>query len=289
MQRLKQRGEAKVKLTLRVLGRRPDGYHSLESMVAFADVADELVLTPGAPTELSVEGPFAAALTGDNLIRSAIDAALRQAPGLRVGHVRLRKHLPVSAGLGGGSADAAAMLRLLAAANPERGDRIDWQGLAASLGSDVPVCLYGRAALIAGRGELVRPLPPLPPVFAVLANPGVPLATADVFRAIDAEPLTGAAVASGPPEPRAFADATGLAQGIAAVPNDLEAAAIRLCPQISTVRAALAQQPGALLIRMSGSGPTCFALFADEALARAAHAEMTKAEPGWWVAAGALR
>jgi 4-diphosphocytidyl-2-C-methyl-D-erythritol kinase len=285
---LAEPARAKVNLTLRVLGRRPDGYHELESLVVFAGsrAADLLTLAPGGPLSLDISGPGAGVLTDPraNLVVRAAEAALRACPRLTVGAFRLEKHLPTAAGLGGGSADAAAALRLIRRANPEEAASIDWLALAASTGADVPVCMESRAALMAGLGERVVPLTRLPPVWAVLANPGVPLETRAVFKALGAPRLEAA---SEPALPRF----TGIADLIANLrdrPNDLEATAERLCPPVTEVREALARLDGARLARMSGSGPTCFALFATAAEAEAGALALRSAEPHWWVEAAPL-
>lgn len=285
---LLQTAWAKVNLSLRVLGRRPDGYHELESLVIFAGVGDMLTLDTARPLGLDVIGPEAAGLApvagpaSMNLVLKAAEAVLAYDPELRLGHFRLQKHLPVAAGLGGGSADAAAVLGLAALANPERSLGIDWMAIAASIGADVPVCLGGRSALMTGRGEHVAPLTAMPDAALVLANPRLALSTASVFQALGARPMTMAAPARLPPELQNLNDVLGY---LAQRPNDLEPAAIRLCPAIGRVRDALARLDGALMVRMSGSGATCFALFADMQVAQVAAITLAAAEPGWWVRA----
>jgi 4-diphosphocytidyl-2-C-methyl-D-erythritol kinase len=244
-------------------------------------------LEVGAPLSLKVTGPRGAAIgSGRNIVLAAAEAARAADAGLVLGRFRLEKRLPVAAGLGGGSADAAAALRLIAAANPDRVAGLDWTALAASLGADVPVCHFGRPALMTGIGELVRPIGVLPKLWLVLANPGVPLATADVFRALAASPLTR------PPRPRTplpdLGSPAALLSYLRERSNDLEAPAVKLCPLIAEVRMALAGLEGALLARMSGSGPTCFALFARKAAASAGAAALAAREPAWWVRAAAL-
>ena len=185
--RITREANAKINVFLRVLSAREDGYHDLESLVAFAAVGDRLTFHPGPTSRVTTFGPFAADIDGPNLLDKAL-AQLREVdPGLLLGTVELEKNLPVAAGLGGGSADAAALLRAVRHANPERAGRIDWHGLAARLGADVPVCLAGAPALICGVGDMVEPLGPghrLPPLACVLVNPRVPLPTAQVFRAL---------------------------------------------------------------------------------------------------------
>ena len=177
MTALRDLARAKLNLTLEVLGRRPDGFHEVRSLVAFATFGDDLELAPGDDLDLEVEGPFAAALSGDNLILEAASAARRRVPNLRLGRFRLRKVLPVAAGLGGGSADAAAALRLIARANPGLVPEAALAELAPKLGADVNVCLKSRPALIAGRGETVETVSGFPSCGIVLVNPGRALAT----------------------------------------------------------------------------------------------------------------
>ncbi|MBO0741396.1 MAG: 4-(cytidine 5'-diphospho)-2-C-methyl-D-erythritol kinase, partial [Hyphomicrobiaceae bacterium] len=195
---------AKVNLTLTVLGRRCDGYHDIMSLVTFADVADRVTLHPGPNRHVMVRGSFASAIEGPNLLDKAFDLLWRLQPDLQLGTVELEKALPVAAGLGGGSADAAALLRAVQRANPNYATTIDWYGLAARLGADVPVCLAGTPSLMRGIGDRIEPLPPsLAPLACVLVNPRVPLATARVFAAFaSAEPALGDA-------PRAESDAQG--------------------------------------------------------------------------------
>jgi 4-diphosphocytidyl-2-C-methyl-D-erythritol kinase len=277
---------AKLNLTLRVLGRRDDGFHEIESLVAFAGVGDTVELEPGHALGLSIEGPFAGALERDNLIAKAAEAARASAPALALGGFRLVKVLPVAAGLGGGSADAAAALRLIARANPGRVTDADLARLAPALGSDVAVCLKSVPALMTGRGEVVSPVGGFPSCGVVLANPRVPLATTGVYAALAAKPLAA------PPNPAAPLDFAGdfdkLVDYARPRRNDLEPAAARLAPQIVEVLAALAALKHARLVRLSGSGPTCFALFAETRAAHHAAAALAAAHPGWWIAAASL-
>ena len=181
MTALRDTAKAKLNLTLEVLGRRDDFYHEIRSLVAFAALGDGLELEPGQDLALAVDGPFAAALSGDNLVIAAAEAARSKARAITLGRFRLIKNLPVAAGLGGGSADAASALRLLARANPGTLDEESWREIAEGLGSDVPACLLSRPALITGRGEVVTPVRGFPPCAVVLANPGLQLAAADVY------------------------------------------------------------------------------------------------------------
>ena len=270
---------AKLNLYLHVTGRRADGYHELDSLVSFAALADTLEIAPADTLALSVSGPFADALdAGDNLATRAA-AALAERLG-RPADVRiaLHKRLPVAAGLGGGSADAAAVLRGLAQLwrlGPEHTD--DFREIALSLGADVPVCLDSRAAYMAGIGEALGAPPPLPPCGVLLVNPGVPVPTGPVFAARDG-PFSAADRFCETP-----ADATALATLLCTRRNDLEPPARAQVPEIDRVLARLVAATGCLLARMTGSGGTCFGLFADEAAAVDAAGAIARERPGWWV------
>lgn len=279
---LQELAPAKINLTLRVAGRRPDGYHELSSVVAFAGVADVLTLVPGDAVSLEITGPFASAIDGDNLVLKAVRLALEAEPALRTGRFHLTKNLPVAAGIGGGSADAAAALRLLQRLDPSLAAGVDWHDVARRIGADVPACLAGRALHMGGIGEVLTPLPPLPRVPAVLVNPRVPLATGPVFAALAAPLLPADAGTVAPVLP---CHAVALQSWIAANGNDLESPAKYLCAAIGDVLDALRASDGVRLARMSGSGPTCFGLFATEAAADTASRTLAAARPGWWVAA----
>ena len=278
---------AKVNLTLHVVGRRADGYHLLDSLIVFAGVGDVVRVRPSDRLELAVAGPGAAALeapaAGQNLVERAA-RALAAATGRAGGAaIELDKRLPVAAGIGGGSADAAATLRALARLWRLEDGAETLRRVAAGLGADVPACLACRPVHVRGIGEVVEPLKGRwPAVHLVLANPGRPLATAAVFAA--------RAGAYGAAEPliRVPATAAGLAGELARRRNDLEAPARRLMPEIGEVLDALAAAPGCLLARMSGSGATCFGLFADRARAAAAAGALARAHPAWWLAAAPM-
>lgn len=283
---LSESAPAKVNLFLRVLGRRPDGYHELSSLAAFAlDCADTLEAAPGDEFTLETAGPFAGAVDGPNIVAKAVELAARARPGLRLGHFKLTKWLPVAAGIGGGSSDAAAALRLLKRLNPEASD-LDWPAIAGAIGADVPVCLAGLPSLMAGIGERLQAVSGFPPLAAVLANPRVPLATADVFRALGAPTLPTDAQAAQPilPPP----DAQSLIVWLEQQPNDMEPAARRLCPIVPEVLAELGATSGVRLARMSGSGPTCFGIFDNPAAARTAARALAARRPGWWIEATRL-
>jgi 4-diphosphocytidyl-2-C-methyl-D-erythritol kinase len=282
---LAETAPAKVNLTLHVLGRRPDGYHEIESLVVFADVGDRLTLAPGGALALDVVGPTAAAAGegGDNLVLKAARAAAERIPGLTLGRFHLDKQLPVAAGLGGGSSDAAAALRLIARANALPPDDARIRAAARVTGADVPVCLEAKARMMRGIGEILSDPMALPPLPGVLINPGVAVPTRDVFAALAAPPLAG------PAQPDDFftidADAASLVSVLAARRNDLEAPAVRLQPVIADVLASLRSASGCMLARMSGSGATCFGLLNSAAAAEAAAQKIQKAQPGWWVRA----
>lgn len=286
MSALRDTGWAKLNLTLEVLGRRADGFHELRSLVAFARLGDEITFEPDGALALAVEGPFAPALGADNLIIKAARAALESVPSLKLGRFRLVKVLPVAAGLGGGSADAAAALRLIARANAGGISEFALVKLAPSLGSDVSVCLASRPALITGRGEKVEPVANFPSCGVLLANPGLPLATEAVYATLAAAPLRNERYRAA--ERLDFGDLESLVAYLLPRGNDLEVSAARLVPEIREVLAALLTLPGAHVARVTGSGPTCFALFATEDDAKRAAATLAAQHPTWWIAASTL-
>ena len=287
MTALRDTGFAKINLTLDVLGRRADGFHEIESLVAFAALGDQIELEPGDTLALAVEGPFAGALSSDNLVIQAAEAAKALKSTLRLGRFRLVKLLPVAAGLGGGSADAAAALRLLARANQGTLSKSDIAALAPKLGSDVPVCLDSRPALITGRGECVKPVSGFPFCGVLIANPGVPLGTQAVYAALGAEPLPVAPLRK--VEAQDFAgDFARFINYVTPRGNALEVPATQLAPVVKQVLAALADLDGARVVRLSGSGPTCFALFETKDEAGRAAAALSAAHPDWWIAANTL-
>jgi 4-diphosphocytidyl-2-C-methyl-D-erythritol kinase len=276
---------AKVNLYLHVLGRRDDGYHLLDSLVAFADIGDRLTAEPTEAMTLDVGGPEAAALAGlgdDNLVLRAARLFAAQA-GVNTGAaLYLDKRLPIAAGIGGGSADAAAALHALNQlwGHPLDGDALASLGL--QLGADIPACLAGRPVWVGGIGEQIDPAAAMPPLGILLANPRRPLPTAAVFRARRGPFSDSGRFDPIPQDPAALVSALALRH------NDLTEAALSLVPEIAAVVECLARLPGALLARMSGSGATCFALFADRVAAAVAGEALARAEPGWWLAAGAL-
>jgi 4-diphosphocytidyl-2-C-methyl-D-erythritol kinase len=285
---LVENAPAKVNLTLRVLGRRADGYHELESLVAFADIGDTLSLTPGEELALTVRGPSAAqaGAEADNLVLKAARALAARSPGLRLGAFDLDKRLPVAAGLGGGSADAAAALRLLAQINDIPGDDPRLAEAARATGADVPVCLDPRPRVMRGIGEILsRPLD-LPPLPAVLVNPGVALATKSVFAGWT--PAVGQYDACDPETIATLDRREDLLLFLMGQPNDLEFSAIELAPAVAQALHALRALPGRRVARLSGSGATCFALFSAAAEAIVAAKTLSERFPHWWVRAGRL-
>lgn len=287
---LSTRAPAKVNLTLHIIGRREDGYHELESLVAFSGAGDTLTLSPGPSLSLDTAGPTGAAAGAgdDNLVLRAARNLAERIGGLRLGAFRLEKRLPVAAGIGGGSSDAAAALRLLARAND-----IDLQDprvhdAARATGADVPVCLAGRARMMRGAGESLGPLLRLPLLPAVLINPGVPVETRPVFARLGLQPGQRFG-APGHPEIQTDTPAAELLALLARGRNDLEDPACLQAPAIVDVLAVLRAARGCKLARMSGSGATCFAIFATrQAAATAARAIRTQ-HPGWWVKTAVLR
>ncbi len=287
MTQLEEHAPAKLNLTLHVLGRRPDGYHELDSLVAFASCGDRLTLAPGLDLSVTTTGPFATDIPDGNLVIKAARLAAEAQPGLKLGAFTLEKNLPVAAGLGGGSSDAAAALRLIARANPRLASSVDWPAIAARCGADVPVCRLGTAARMQGLGERVTPVGPLAGLGCVLVNPRVPLSTPEVFKALAAPPLRQPH--GDEPWPRDLSSGDALLDFVRSGRNDLEPPARRLCPAIGPVLERLASSLGVSLARMSGSGPTCFALTANFDLARQVARRLSDSEPGWWVAPAALR
>lgn len=253
---------AKVNLSLHITGKRADGYHLLDSIVVFPEVGDVLRREGEG---LSLSGPFAEGLSRtDNLVTKAA-ALLGKAP-----NIHLEKNLPVASGIGGGSADAAAALRLLSNGPPPNG---------LSLGADVPACVLSKPLRMQGIGEQLTLLPPLPSFAIVLVNSGAPVSTAAVFKALEIiDNPTGNPLPEGLSTPAFF-------QFIASQRNDMQPAAMQLCPSIGTVLAALKAQPNCALARMSGSGGTCFGLFENVEKAENAARHIQQAQPNWWVVA----
>jgi len=286
-------GHAKVNLTLRVVGRRLDGYHELESLVAFADCADRLTLTPGSELHLKMTGPLAQSCgdAADNLVLKAARLLGERVQNLTFGEFVLDKLLPVAAGIGGGSADAAAALRLLARANGVALDDPRLVEAALMTGADVPVCLASRACVMTGVGETLLPLA-FPKIPCVMVNPRVAVSTKDVFGELglrNGELLVGAAdVIEATEWPDGNASVRDWLEALSLGSNDLETPAIRVQPEIQKVLSSLRDADGAGLARMSGSGATCFALFENGADAVRAARKIQLDQPQWWVHAGTL-
>jgi 4-diphosphocytidyl-2-C-methyl-D-erythritol kinase len=294
MPALTDEARAKVNLTLRVDGRRVDGYHDLESVVAFCDCADLLTLTSGTELTLATAGPRApdCGEVSDNLVLKAAQLLGERVGDLRLGKFTLDKVLPVAAGIGGGSADAAAALRLLARANKLELDDPRLIEAARLTGADVPVCLASHACVMTGVGETLLPLS-LPKMPCVLVNPCVPVATRDVFAALGlrhGELRVGATdvILLDPVWPEAGASIDAWIKVLAGIGNDLEKPAMRIQPVIGEVLAALRDTAGSLLARMSGSGATCFAIFGEDAGAQRAAQAIRREHPQWWVHGGVL-
>ncbi|MEO1225812.1 MAG: 4-(cytidine 5'-diphospho)-2-C-methyl-D-erythritol kinase [Pseudomonadota bacterium] len=263
-----ERAPAKLNLSLHVVGRRSDGYHLLDSLVVFTELADTVALRPGGTFGFSVDGPFAPAtpMSGDNLVLRAAESLGEWCGRPLSGAFRLTKRLPAAAGVGGGSADAAATLRLLCRHWSLDLDDPGVLEIAVSLGADVPVCLRSRRCHMSGIGEVVTQVAPEASRPVVLVNPGIALSTAEVFKQY-------ARMASGTDRPSA---------------NDLLAPAIALAPQIGDILRELSATKGCRATAMSGSGPTCFAFYDDPAAASAAESTLSEGHPAWWVAATRL-
>jgi len=267
---------AKINLFLHVGSKRADGFHPLQSLAVFTGMGDELHFAPADILSLKIDGPFAAGLDGegDNLVTRA-----GKSLGAKGAAITLTKNLPVASGIGGGSADAAAALRGLRQLWNDSASDARLHEIAATLGSDIPVCLSSASAFMEGRGEVLRPVAAMPRIAMLLVNPKVAVPTREVFAALQTRsgveldlPLTG------------FADTGDLLRFLETTRNDLESPARKIQPVISTVLAAIAALPGALFTRMSGSGATSFGIFADDDCCARAADLLQKAHPGWWVA-----
>jgi 4-diphosphocytidyl-2-C-methyl-D-erythritol kinase len=279
---------AKLNLWLRVTGRRPDGYHLLDSLVAFVDLADRIEIAQSDRLDLVSDGPFAVQLAGeaDNLVLRAVRLLAERAGREPDVAIRLTKNIPVAAGLGGGSADAAAAIAGLAELWNLSMTADDLREIAGILGADVPMCLAARPALVSGVGEQLAPAPALPACGVVLVNPGYMLATPDVFRALR---WTPAGTVSPPRGLPARFDLEDLAVAVATRGNDLTGAAIALVPEIADVLAALRATAGVRVAAMSGSGATCFALCDTPADARRIATTLADGNSRWWSRGCALR
>jgi 4-diphosphocytidyl-2-C-methyl-D-erythritol kinase len=276
---------AKVNLYLHVVGKRDDGFHLLDSLIVFAETGDHLSVQPSDDLRLEIDGPFSAGLRheGDNLVLRAA-RGLAAAAKVRAGaHIRLTKNLPIASGIGGGSADAAATLRALAAMWQVDIGAQALSDLALQLGADVPVCLDGNASFVGGIGEEIVPAGALPPAWLLLVNPRVPTPTPQVFKARRGG-FSSIARWSRPPD-----DATALAAYLHERANDLTEAAISVAPPIRDVLSAIAATENCLLARLSGSGATCFGLYRDGAAAEQAAVAIRRRYPKWWISAAPLK
>ncbi len=281
---------AKINLTLEVLGRRVDGYHELTSLVVFAEEAfDRLTARTAQTSGVIVAGRYADAITGPNLAADALQALHDRLPVFAPLEITLEKALPVASGLGGGSADAAAVLRLARRAEAQELASLDLIKLARSLGADVPVCLESRAAIMSGTGEDVQAIALPPGLAVVLVNAlgAVPEdKTARVFGALRASSAPNAGGAR-PPVP-VFASAGDVISFVLASRNDLQNVAARIMPEIPTVLEAIARTGGCRVARLSGAGGTCFGLYASAEDARVAARMLARAQPQWWVKPSAI-
>ncbi len=284
---------AKVNLFLHVLARRPDGYHELESLIVFVDVGDRLSVRPADKLDLTIGGPFgpvlkAEPLTGNLVHKAAGALKARLGTGKRAwgGAVHLDKHLPVASGIGGGSTDAAAALRLLARHWDLPADTAVLREIGLDLGADVPVCLSAAPMLVEGIGETLRPAPPLPEAWLVLVNSGTGVSTGAVFKGLDPsrfDPRPSPAMQAGD-----LSDMDRLLDVLKSTRNDLEASALTVAPDIREVLEEIRILPDCRLARMSGSGGTCFGLFDSQDAAMEAERRLSLAQPSWWVRAGKI-
>ena len=273
---------AKINLTLHVTGQGRDGFHLLDSLVVFAPVGDVLSISPADYLDLRIDGPEAAGLTqnDDNIVKRAAQL-LRPADGMGAA-IELTKNLPVSSGIGGGSADAAAALRGLSTLwSQQLTDEVVVD--LPRLGADVSMCMASAPCRVRGIGEQVERLAKLPPIPAVLVNPRVPVSTPAVFRALEQK--------INPPMPDAlpqFSDLAGLVDWLSGQRNDLQAVATAMAPPIAEAIVLLGRRRENMLARMSGSGATCFGIFPNLLAARKAAKQIRAEQPDWWVAHGVL-
>lgn len=282
-----QLAPAKINLALHVTGRRDNGYHDLESLIVFAGISDDLEASAAETDSLVISGPFGKALSPEptNLVLRAIAAFRSRWPGLAPEGlaIHLVKNLPVAAGIGGGSADAAAALRIMAELAPLPVPLAELVDLAAGLGADVPACLLSRPLVARGVGEILSPLPEFPKLYVTLVNPGIGVATADIFRRLRAHdnyPL--------PTLPSPLTRPAQLGLWLAETRNDLQPPAVKLVPQIGLLIEEMAESPGCILSRMSGSGATMFGLFGAEGQAHDAAQQMRRLHPDYWVGTAPL-
>ncbi|QUD88615.1 4-(cytidine 5'-diphospho)-2-C-methyl-D-erythritol kinase [Phenylobacterium montanum] len=275
---------AKVNLYLHVAGLQPDGFHPLSSLMVFADVGDRLTLEPASALSLAIDGPFGQGLSAgeDNLVLRAVQALIARARRpVQPVRITLSKNLPIAAGLGGGTGDAGAALRLVRDHLDLPVDDDGLEAIASELGADGAACFRCRPVVAEGRGERLSPAPTLPRLDAVLVNPRAPSPTGAVYRAYDEAGAPGAD--DRPDMPEAFEDAVEAAAFFAACRNDLEAPAVALTPVIGDVLETLRDEPETLMARVSGSGATCFAVCAGDIEAETLAERIERMRPDWWV------
>ena len=282
---------AKVNLFLHVLGRREDGFHLLESLVAFADIGDEVTVAKGPTFTLSISGPFASEVPkgGDNIVMQAAEALAHGVSAIPPGaEMALHKSLPAASGIGGGSANAAACLKGLLKLHDVALSDAALNQIAVGLGADVPVCLRSKISMMRGIGQIVETVPDLPEIYAVLVNPCVAVPTGPIFQAMGL--LHGAMVSEPAPvlSRTAFRNAHSFADYLRQCRNDLETPATNMVREIGDVQEALFAVDGCLLARMSGSGATCFGLFENQEEALDVEARFVSEHPNWWVKAARL-
>lgn len=278
---------AKINLYLHIIGRRKDGFHLLDSLIAFASIHDTLSLKAAIELNLEIDGQFACRLTKEpnNLVLKAARGLARICDVNKGAQIRLTKSLPVASGIGGGSSDAAATLKGLIRLWKVQPDSQSLQRLALELGADVPVCLNGQAAFMSGIGEKISKAGPLPICSLVLVNSGAAASTPAVFKTWAQSQPDFSKSGQFNYTPKNIGELVSI---LKSRKNDLDQAAQVLCPEISRVLSALKNSQGSLLARMSGSGATCFALFADPEEAEAASLDLTHRHPEWWVRSGSL-
>ncbi|NQW01295.1 MAG: 4-(cytidine 5'-diphospho)-2-C-methyl-D-erythritol kinase [Rhodospirillales bacterium] len=270
---------AKLNLYLHVIGRRADGLHLLDSLVAFAAVHDRLTIEPASQLSLANTGPFGDGLptTSENLVLRAAEQ-LRELAGISQGaHITLSKQLPIASGIGGGSADAAAIIRGLVRFWHIHPGHHDLSGLALDLGADVPICLFGQAAFMGGIGEQIEPVPSLPAAPLLLVNPGVAVSTPAIFKARTGTFSKASRFDEAPATLDELVETLANGRG-----NDLTEPAIATAPVIGDVLAMISEMPGCRLARMSGSGATCFGIFDTPSAADQAAARIKTDRPHWW-------
>ena len=280
--------KAKVNLSLKVLGKLESGYHDICSLVAFTDFGDQIAFEPSEKYSLAVHGPFAPDLSGENLIDQVVSFMQEEYPNLQVGEFNLIKNLPVASGIGGGSSDAAAALRILNSMKHKELDNIDIKKVSLKLGADIPVCLKQEAAFMSGIGEHVKTLENFPKIVCLLINPGVQISTSEIFNKLNAPESSGKDIEKCCFELNGFSSIEGLVNYIQENDNDLQKVAEDICPVIKNIIARLEQQQGCYIARMSGSGATCFGLFNDLSSAQIAMQNIRLEEPNWWINYGNL-